>query len=163
MKLWAHLAILTMPVLVYGQTADLSTGSSFPSTDFRDLILKAMHAKEGKSHVDLQGSVADMIRQQINHPNARVSAEVTTVEELKDDGCKRFQIRFTTPGTLLPMSDGSSQMFDMSMFLNMCKNGMPPGIADDAELTVRMHKAQQEDAARFEKMREESLKNPQKK
>ena len=113
-------------------------------TDYRDLLLKAMDAKEGRVVVDVTGKTAEMIRQQINRPNARVVAEVSTIEQLKQEGCKRFNIRFTTPGTLLPMSDGSTQMLDMSMKLNMCRNGFPPGTENEMELNEMMMKANAE-------------------
>ena len=60
------------------------------------------------------------------------------------EGCKRFNIRFTTPGTLLPMTDGSSRMLDMSMKLNMCRNGFPPGTDNEMELNEKMMKANAE-------------------
>jgi len=103
-----------------------------------------MDAKDGRVVVDVTGKTAEMIRQQINRPNARVVAEVSTIEQLKQDGCKRFNIRFTTPGTLLPMSDGSTQMLDMSMKLNMCRNGFPPGTENEMELNEKMMKANAE-------------------
>lgn len=109
-------------------------------TDYRDLLMKAMNAKDGKVVVDVTGKTAEVIRQQINRPNARVVAEVTTVGKLKQEGCKRFNIRYTTPGTLLPMTDGSSRMLDMSVKLNMCQNGLPPGVDSEYELEERMVK-----------------------
>ena len=113
-------------------------------TDYRDLLLKAMDAKDGRIVVDVTGKTAEMIRQQINRPNARVVAEVSTIEQLKQEGCKRFNIRFTTPGTLLPMSDGSTQILDMSMKLNMCRNGFPPGAEDEMQLNEKIMKANTE-------------------
>lgn len=110
-------------------------------TDYRDLLMKAMNAKDGKVSVEVTGNTAEVIRQQINRPNARVVAEVTTVAKLKQEGCKRFNIRYTTPGTLLPMTDGSTRMLDMSVKLNMCQNGMPPGVDSEYELEEKMMKA----------------------
>ncbi|WP_126448101.1 hypothetical protein [Sulfuricystis multivorans] len=109
-------------------------------TDYRDLLMKAMNAKDGKASVEVTGRTAEMIRQQINRPNARVVAEVTTVANLKQEGCKRFNIRYYTPGTLLPMTDGSTRMLDMSVKLNMCQNGLPPGVDSEYELEERMVK-----------------------
>lgn len=115
-------------------------------TDYRDLLMTAMHAKDGKTSVELTGRVAEMIRAQINRPNAKVIADVTTIAELKQEGCKRFNIRFTTPGTLLPMTDGQSRMLDMSMKLNMCQNGFPPGIENEQELVEQALKSEQKGA-----------------
>ena len=96
------------------------------ATDFRALLLEAMDAKDGKASADISGPVADKIRGTINRPNARIHADIITVQQLRQEGCKRFEIRFTTPGTLLPTTDGKSRMLDMSMQMNMCRNGMPP-------------------------------------
>ena len=105
---------LAIPALAFAAGDGLPITSN-TGTDYRDLLLKAIDTKDGKVTVDVSGRTAEMIRQQINRPNARVVAEVTTIERLPQEGCKRFNIRFTTPGTLLPMTDGSSQMLDMSM------------------------------------------------
>jgi hypothetical protein len=112
--------------MAFATGGGVATMSSLQDTDFRKLVLQAMDAKDGKATADVTGKVADLIRQKINRPDARVVAEVTTVVELKQEGCKQFKIRYTTPGTLLPTADGSSRELDMSMMLNMCRNGQPP-------------------------------------
>ena len=119
---------------------------AFANTDYRDLMMQAMNAKDGAVTVELSGRVAEIIRTQINRPNAKVLAEVTTIAELKQEGCKRFQLRFTTPGTLLPTTDGQSRMLDMSIKLNMCRNGLPPGIDNEQELVEKALQAQQNQA-----------------
>lgn len=134
---------LAIPAIAFA-AGDGMPLTSNTGTDYRDLLLKAMDTKDGKVTADVTGKTAEMIRQQINRPNARVVAEVTTIERLPQDGCKRFNIRFTTPGTLLPMTDGSSQMLDMSMKLNMCRNGFPPGTDNEMELNEKMMKANAE-------------------
>lgn len=120
-----------------------AAGENFPiepriGTDYRELLLRAMDSPDGRAVVDVTGKTADMIRQQINRPNARVVAEVTTVEHLNQEGCKRLKIRFTTPDVLLPMSDGSAKMLDMSMKLNMCRNGLPPGTENEMALNEKI-------------------------
>ena len=77
--------------------------------------------------MEINGPMADMIRGQINRPGAKIVADVITVGDLPQAGCKRFAVRFTTPGTLLPTKDGQSRMLDVAIKLNMCENGMPPG------------------------------------
>ena len=123
--------VLSAPIMAFAVT---------DGTDYRDLLMKAMNSKDGKVTVEVSGKTAEVIRQQINRPNARVVAEVTTVAKLKQEGCKRFNIRYTTPGTLLPMTDGSTRMLDMSVKLNMCQNGLPPGVDSEYELEERMVK-----------------------
>lgn len=124
---------------------------AYADTDYRDLLMKAMYAKDGKASAELSGKVAEMIRAQINRPNAKVVADVTTIAELKQEGCKRFQVRFTTPGTLLPMTDGQSRMLDMNMKLNMCQNGFPPGVESEQELVEKAITADQKGAFEPEK------------
>ena len=97
----------------------------------RELILKAMKSPSGTASMEISGPMADMIRGQINRPEARIVADVSTVGPLPQEGCKRFLVRFTTPGTLLPTKDGQSRMLDVAMKLNMCENGMPPGVDDE--------------------------------
>ncbi len=99
---------------------------AFGDTDFRDLLLKAMVAKDGKAHAEVSGRLATMIRNQIDRPNARIVADVSTIGVLKQPGCKRFLIQFRTPGTLLALTDGTSRELDTGMKLNMCPNGQPP-------------------------------------
>ena len=84
--------------------------------------------------MEISGPMADMIRGQINRPDAKIIADVITVGDLPQAGCKRLAIRFTTPGTLLPMKDGQARMLDVALKLNMCENGMPPGVEDEKEL-----------------------------
>ena len=116
--------------------------TTFASTDYRSLVLQAMKSKSGSSKSEVIGPVADQIRAQINKPNARVQAEVTTLAALQESGCKRMQIKITTPGTLVPTADGKSAPFEFKMALNMCENGMPPGIEDEQQLNEEAAKAQ---------------------
>lgn len=100
----------------------------------RELLLRAMKSPSGTASMEINGPMADMIRGQINRPNAKIIADVMTVGDLPQAGCKRFAIRFTTPGTLLPTKDGQARMLDVALKLNMCENGMPPGVEDEKEL-----------------------------
>lgn len=93
----------------------------------RELLLRAMKSPSGTASMEINGPMADMIRGQINRPNAKIIADVITVGDLPQAGCKRFAIRFTTPGTLLPTKEGQARMLDVALKLNMCENGMPPG------------------------------------
>ena len=93
----------------------------------RELLLRAMKSPSGTASTEINGPMADMIRGRINRPNAKIIADVITVGDLPQAGCKRFAIRFTTPGTLLPTKDGQARMLNIALKLNMCENGMPPG------------------------------------
>ena len=99
----------------------------------RELLLRAMKSPSGTASMEINGPMADMIRGQINRPGAKIVADVITVGDLPQAGCKRFAVRFTTPGTLLPTKDGQSRMLDVAIKLNMCENGMPPGAEEGKE------------------------------
>jgi len=106
--------------------AGMCAGPAIADTNFRALMMEAMRSPSGKSTAVVAGPAADNIRAQIGRPDARIMAEVSIVEKLPQEGCKRLLLRFTTPGTLLPTNDGKSQMLDMGVKLNMCPNGLPP-------------------------------------
>lgn len=106
----------------------LVTTGAFANTDFRDLLLQAMKSPTGSAKAEITGPVADTIRATIKKPKARVLANVTTVGNLPQEGCRRLNIQFTTPGTPLPMADGKNRPLDISMKLNLCENGQPPAI-----------------------------------
>lgn len=109
-----------------------ATAQTRVGTDYKVLLLEAVNSPKGTSQAELSGPVADKIRADIQRPQAVVLAEVSTVEKLPQEGCKRLMVRFTTPGTLIPTSDGKSRMLDMNMKLNMCPNGLPPGATSES-------------------------------
>ena len=107
---------------------------AYAESSHRELLLRAMKSPSGTASMEISGPMADMIRGQINRPDAKIIADVITVGDLPQAGCKRLAIRFTTPGTLLPMKDGQARMLDVALKLNMCENGMPPGVEDEKGL-----------------------------
>lgn len=104
---------------------------AYAESSHRELLLRAMKSPTGTASMEIEGPMADMIRGQINRPGAKIVADVITVGDLPQAGCKRFAVRFTTPGTLLPTKDGQSRMLDVAIKLNMCENGMPPGAEEE--------------------------------
>ena len=98
----------------------------FGETDYKQVLLEAMRSPSGKASEDVSGEIADTIRQIIKRPNAVIRADVSTKGKLAQEGCQRLGVRFTSPGTLLPLSNGSSRMLDFEFELNMCENGKPP-------------------------------------
>ncbi|MDR2014745.1 MAG: hypothetical protein LBP99_03870 [Azoarcus sp.] len=93
--------------------------------DYMKLMEKAV--KEGKASAYLSGQVADYIREQIKHPEAKILLEITRVDNHGKPGCHGLRMKFSTPGTLLPMTDGSSRELDLGHFTNLCpKSSSPP-------------------------------------
>lgn len=114
--------------VAFAAAVSLTCAPSMADSAIRDLLLEAVKSKEGTASSEVTGQVADEIRAQIKRPGARVMANVSTLSLLPQAGCKRLLIRFSTPGTLLPTRDGDPAMLDLSVKLNVCPNGMPPGV-----------------------------------
>jgi hypothetical protein len=113
-------AALLLLALCLAGSMRVSHASTIPNIDgdYKALMQKAV--KEGKAAAWVSGQVADYIREQIKRPEAKILLEVTRVDDHGKKGCHGLKLRFTTPGTLLPMSDGVSRELDMSSFMNMC-------------------------------------------
>ena len=108
----------------------LLAGSAYAQsegTDFKSLMMEALSSPSGSSKADVYGPVADQIRSQINRPDARVVAYVTTVKALPQSGCKRLKLKMDTPGTLFMAKDGVSAPLEFGVEMNLCPNGQPPG------------------------------------
>ena len=94
-------------------------------TDFKQLVLKAMKSPDGSATAMVDGPVADMVRGQIQKPDARVAVTVTTVRPLPIKGCKRMKLEFSTPGTKIKSFDGTMRPLELAFQMNMCENGTP--------------------------------------
>lgn len=79
--------------------------------------------------------MADSIRLQTNAPNARVVAEVDTLTDLPQEGCKRLRLILTTPGMLFETPRGSNAPLRIGVMLNICTDGQPPG--DESYVSVK--------------------------
>lgn len=109
--------------------ACISTGvfaQQAEGTDFKKLFMKALNSPTGKASSDVTGPIADSIRGQINSPNARIVAEVETIQSLPQEGCKRMQLRLTSPGLMLATVTGSKAPLRLGVLLNLCTDGEPP-------------------------------------
>lgn len=127
---WAKTAgstVVTSLLLLISNTADAQA----QGTSFREILLEALRSPKGTSSSYISGPVADQLRNQIGRSSATVLAEVSTVQALPQEGCKRLRMRITTPGTLLETTDHRQQMPEMFMELNMCANGQPPFIESE--------------------------------
>lgn len=119
-KLRAFIAIL----LTFISTSTFAQQAE--GTDFKKLFLKALNSPTGNARTDVTGPVADSIRGQTNSPNARIVAEVETIQSLPQEGCKRMQLRLTSPGLMLETRTGSKAPLNLGVLINMCPNGEPP-------------------------------------
>lgn len=100
--------------------------------ELKMLALEALKSPSGSAKGEITGHYAKVIQAKIQRADARVFAEITTVKVFKQQECKRLNVRIYTPGTLLPTTDGSSRMLDMSAQMNMCPNGRPPETEESA-------------------------------
>lgn len=106
--------------------AVLVVGTAHAETDFRELLLEAVRSPSGTAQANVEGPVAEKIRDALKNPNVRVLADVITVTNLKQEGCKQLSLRFTTPGTMMQSKEGPAVPFEMRMGVNMCPDGYPP-------------------------------------
>ncbi len=103
------------------------TSAHAVGTDFRALFLKALNSPNGKARAEVTGPVADDIRAKTGKSNAKVFVDVTTLNNLEQEGCKRMKATFSMPGTTFPVKEGGQSPLALNMELNMCPNGQPPG------------------------------------
>jgi len=113
--------------LLLAGMASLTFAQQPIGTDFKKLFLHALNSPSGTSRTDVTGPIAESIRLQTNSPNARVVAEVNTVKDLPQKGCKRLRIVLTTPGMLYEMREGPKAPLKVGALINMCPDGQPPG------------------------------------
>lgn len=100
--------------------------------ELQGLALQALKSPSGAAQGEINGPYADAIRAKIQRQDAKIFAEITTIKALKQADCKRLNVRIYTPGTLLPTTDGSNRMLDVSAQMNMCPNGRPPEVDETA-------------------------------
>jgi hypothetical protein len=115
-KVYSLILLLVLSV-VFIQSGNASKVPVYGGA-YHDLIQKA--AKEGKATMWVSGQVADTIREQIRRPDAKILLEATRVEDYSKPGCKGIKMKFSTPGTFLPMPDGTSKELDMGYIMNWC-------------------------------------------
>jgi hypothetical protein len=94
---------------------------------YRDLVLRAFHAPDGKASADIEGAVAELIRQKTRQPDAVVHVDVSTLGNLPREDCKRFELQFRLPGRLLPTKGGGQSPLGFAFRMNLCADGQPPG------------------------------------
>lgn len=82
--------------------------------------------KKGRVKVLLAEESAEPLREQIHRPNAKIYLEAWVEKDLAEKGCKRFGLRFTSPGSKLELTGGGTQDLDLTMGMNLCANGKPP-------------------------------------
>ena len=124
MKYLASVVALCASLSASAQTPLVDTQKQI-GTDFKVLLLKAMRSPNGSATETINGPVADMIRGQIQKPDARVVATVTTLRALPVEGCKRMKVELATPGTKINALDGTQRPLELSFQMNMCENGIP--------------------------------------
>ena len=96
------------------------------NTSPKELVLQALRSDTGSASGFINDSTADMIRSSINVPNTLIFVEITTLKKLKQKGCRRLQVKFTTPTPVIKTKDGKAARLDIAQALNVCENGEPP-------------------------------------
>lgn len=127
-------AFLAIPLLLAVNFAQAQQVS-----DFKTAINTAL--KNGQSRSELNDPVAQVLRNQMRRPNARVILHVTTIGDLPQAGCKRLNLHFTSPGSALELVGGGTKDLDVSYGANMCQDGLAP-IGDKNQPQLFMSGAQ---------------------
>jgi hypothetical protein len=81
---------------------------------------------QGPIKVMLTAESADPIAKNMRRPGIQIFAEVSPIGELEEAGCRRLQVRITSPGSQLELKAGGIRDLDESFSLGMCANGTAP-------------------------------------
>jgi hypothetical protein len=107
-------------ILVIGSVAQVAIAAPLQEVGSEYSPLMAQAVREGKASTYLKGQFADYIRSQIGKPDAKILLTVTRIDEQGKAGCFGLKMHFTSPGTLLPMSDGTKGELDVWYYEDMC-------------------------------------------
>ena len=113
----------------------LSFNAQAEGTNMKQLFLDAMTSPTKTASAEINGPLAEMIRNRTHMTGARIMADVSVIKDLPQDGCKRLKMVLTMPGSKIPRKDGTSEPFHLENLFNMCENGQPPDMGDDTSAT----------------------------
>jgi len=93
-----------------------------------------MSLADALEHARTRGPVKVMLSHESSEPIAKnmrregiqVFAEVTPIGDLFEPGCRRIQVRMTSPGSKLELKGGGTKDLDETFSLGLCANGTPP-------------------------------------
>lgn len=95
-----------------------------PVEDFRLLLVSAIDAADGTAKGVLIGPMAEAISTKLK-ASGPILLDVTTLRRYRQEGCRRFNVRFSQKGIHLP-SGGPARDQTLDMGLNYCRDGQPP-------------------------------------
>lgn len=93
-------------------------------TSAKPLLLEAIDAPSGKAKGVLTGPVARQIASTTGS-SSPILANVTTIKRLKQEGCRRLNLRLSQAN--VPTKNGKKTVLAMDYGFNMCRDGSPPG------------------------------------
>ncbi len=105
---------------------------SMDYTSVKQLMVRAIDARDGKAQRFIVGSIADKFKKSTGS-SGRVRAEVSTIKSFNREGCKRLNVRLIQSD--VPTTDGKTADFGVDYGLNMCRDGSPPTEGMDLEQT----------------------------
>jgi hypothetical protein len=92
--------------------------------DFRELMVEAIDAPDGKAQGQLVGEMVQALSAGLK-TNAPVLVDVRTERRYAQEGCRRLVVTFSQDGVHLPGFDKPQQR-SMDMGINYCRDGKPP-------------------------------------
>jgi hypothetical protein len=96
----------------------------------KKLLMESFDAPTGSVQGIIVGPVAQQFRASTGS-TAPVRAEVTTIKNFQQEGCKRLNVRLKQAN--VPTTDGKSTEFGIDYGLNLCRDGSPPTEGMDME------------------------------
>jgi hypothetical protein len=92
--------------------------------DFRELMVEAIDASDGKAQGQLVGEMVQALSAGLK-TTAPVLVDVRTELDYAQEGCRRLVVTFSQDGVHLPGFD-KPQHRSMDMGINYCRDGKPP-------------------------------------
>ncbi len=112
-------ALLLIVLAVSAQQAVATT----EFTSIKPLLLQAIDAPDGRAEGIVVGPIA-LHWKASTKSTAPLLVEVTTLKRLKQEGCRRLNVRFKQEN--VASKEGKQTEFAMDYGINVCRDGSPP-------------------------------------
>ena len=109
----------------------LSAGASAAEySSIKQLLVGAIDASDGRTSGFILGQITEKFKRTTGS-SAPILAEISTIRNFKQEGCKRLNVRLTQSG--VATSEGRTADFGMDYGLSLCRDGSPPTEGMDLE------------------------------
>lgn len=123
MRIATFLAVALLPLVAV-------SASAAEYDNVKSLMLGAIDAADGSARGVIVGPIARKFVATTGS-GAPVLAEVTTLKNFRQEGCKRLNVQLKQAN--VPAQDGKLAEFGIDYRLNLCRDGSPPTEGMDIE------------------------------